>query len=89
MATVKLLVKRARFTVSISTFPSVDRWRSRLIFSNINTAKPGAVHSPHQLPFILATLELADGSAVSLTLEVVAGLPSTGSAQAHLSILQP
>lgn len=88
MATVKLLVKRARFTVSISTFPSVDRWRSQLIFSNINTAEPGTVRSPHQLPFILATLELADGS-VSLTLEVAAALPSTGSAQAHLSMLQP
>lgn len=88
MATVKLLVKRARFTVSISTFPSVDRWRSQLIFSNINTAKPCTVRSPNQLPFILATLELADGS-VSLTLEVAAALPSTGSAQAHLSILQP
>ena len=59
-AAVKMLVKTARFTISISTFPSADQWRSQFIFSNINTVEPSTVRSILQLPFILATLELVD-----------------------------
>lgn len=85
MAAVKLLVKRARFTVSISTF---SLCRSIASFSPASILGSPVQFAPLQLPFILATLELVDVS-VSLTLEVTAALPGAGSAQAHLSTLQP
>ena len=80
---VKLLVKRARFTVSISTF---SLCRSIGSFSPTSILRSPVQSAPLQLPFILATLELVDVS-VSPMLEVTAALPSAGSAQAHLSML--
>lgn len=86
MAAVKLLVKRARFTVSIFyIFPlRIDGGVGS--FSPTSILRSPVQFAPLQLPFILATLELVDVS-VSPTLEVTAALPSTGSAQAHLSML--
>lgn len=82
MAAVKLLVKRARFTVSISTF---SLCRSIGSFSLTSILRSPVQFAPLQLPFILAMLEPVDVS-VSLMLEVMAALPSAGSAQAHLSM---
>lgn len=46
MVTIKQLVKRDRFTFSISTFFIWGSMRSQFIFSNVNTPQPGTVRSP-------------------------------------------
>lgn len=73
---VELLVKTARFTVSISTFSLCGSMGSKFIFPDINTAEL-VQFTPLQLPFILAALEpmCARGSICPPRLRISSGSP--------------
>lgn len=59
MAAVKLLVKTARFTVSISTFSLCGSMEESVHFLRHQYWGAVVQFAPLQLPFILATVELS------------------------------